>query len=408
MTAATYQYRARSIDGTLIEGTMRAAGEESVVAHLRTRALYVTSVLPSTALRELAPRMHSGKGESRARATVVLFRAIAALTKAGIPLLRALAAAAAQCRHHALREALAAVRAEVQSGLSLSAAMEARPREFRDLHVAMIAAGEQSGKLDETLSRLADMVKREENLRAKIRVALAYPATVTVLAIALFIGTLIVVVPELARMFDEFNLEIPISTKLLLALSTMLRDPRGVSLLALAGTVSGVLTVALLRSSRGKRLRDRAIFAFPFAGAVLKKIALARLVRTLGAMLASGVSLVAALDAAVTVARYEPFDAALRAAREAVRNGSGLSASFAANAAFDPMLVQFVELGEESGSLDSMLSHAAEHYESEAEFAIAALGSILEPLVICGIGCIVGAIVLSIFSPLYGLIGAIH
>jgi type IV pilus assembly protein PilC len=385
---------------------MQAESVEHALAHLRTRALFVTSLEPSKTARGVATAAFSllpvGQG-----ARLALFRSLATLVRAGVPLRRALEITIEQCRNARLSEALRSVTADIESGTALSMAMSRRPREFSPLFIAMIRAGELGGVLDEVLERLAAMLELERSMQKRLSAAFAYPIVVTVAATVLVLFLIANVVPAFAGLFAEMHVALPLSTRILIGVGNGLRSPLTVT------TILGVLlsVISGLRIAwshpKGALALDRLALALPIVGTLLQKAIVARFSRTLGSLLRSGVALLGALDACEGVVGSVLYAACVRNVSADLREGHAITVPLAKSKLFDPLFMQLVRVGEETGTLDSMLLRVAEYFELDVESALAAFGSVVEPLLIIFLGAVVGAIVASVLIPLYSIIGSI-
>ena len=406
MSAATYRYRARTADGMLVRGTVEAASVDDVIAGLRTRALFVTGVEPEGALvRTAGASLRLGRPSRRA--LLAFYRAFATLVRAGVPLRRALGVTIARAGDRVLAEDLRAILADVEHGAAVSDAFGRRTRSFAPLYVAMIRAGEAGGILDDVLDRLATFLERDDALRKRVRAALAYPAVVIAGAIAMMIFLLVRIVPTFAQLFDAFRIDLPVPTRILLAVSSALQQPLAWCAAAAAVAAAAALAAWIVRTAAGARIADRARLAAPVLGPLMHKAIASRLARMLATLLRAGVDIVAALDAVRPIAGSPLYADALAGVDRAVREGDTLSGALADTRIFDPLAVALVAVGEETGRVDEMLLAVATAFEADVEAAVATLGAVVEPAMIAVLGVVVGAIVFSVFIPLYSLIGSV-
>lgn len=353
----------------------------------------------------MLPNPRLGSGSSRAR--VAFFRCFATLLAAGVPLRRALDVTIERCDERALRAALGEILVDVERGDPISAALARRPRHFSPLVVAMIAAGEAGGLLDEALERIAQLLERDFDLQKRVIAALAYPAAVFAASLALLTFLLVRVVPMFAAMFGSFHVEMPPITRALLAAGNALDNP--LAWVCVGVTFAGLF--ALCRraqgTQRGKRLLDRVRLRIPFAGRLLRMAVQARLARMLGTLVRSGVDLNAALPVITPLAGSQTHADALARVATAIREGEALTPTLAACGLFDPMLIALVGAGEETGMLDTLLIKAADYFDADVAATIVTLGSVAEPVLIVFLGAIVAFIVSSVFIPLYTLLGGV-
>lgn len=392
-----FHYTARSGEGIFVRGSLEAADAPAALGWLRARALFVTSLESDGGIRGAVAGAIGGRVTSAA--VVSFFRSFSVLVRAGVPMRRALDVTVQQCADGRLREALASVAADLENGLSLSDAMARRPREFRTLHVTLIRAGEAGGVLDDVLDRLAALLERERAARKRLGAALVYPAAVAAAASALVIFLMTSVVPMFRSMYEQLHVPLPPITALLLAAGSALQMP---------WTWAVVLPCAALcaAATRSANIREALFLRIPFAGAVMRKATLAILARTLGTLLRSGVGIVAALEVAEGVVASTPYAESLAALRESLAGGAAFSEPLALSGLYEPLFIQMLRVGEETGTLDAMLLRIADYYDLDVETALAALGSLLEPVLMLFLGGAVAFITAAVFIPLYTLIGS--
>lgn len=401
----TFNYTARSAQGKFVAGVLRADNREQALAHLRTRALFVTSIAAPDSvggiLSSLLTVMPIG---SSARTTFV--RSLATLTRAGVPLRRALDIVTRNCRDWRLKEALESLSSDIDSGLALSAAMEKRPREFTKLFIALTRAGELSGTLEHVLERTATLLERDAATRKRLWSALAYPAVVTCAAIGLVLFLVSSTIPAFADLFAQMHVALPPTTRALIVLGTSLREPS--TYVAAIGVLgAGCAGSIVARRTAASSLLDRLTLRIPLIGALIRTSILGRFSRTLGTLLRSGVPLLAALDVSVDVLGNAQYAQRIGRVASDLREGAPVAESMERADVYDDLALALVRVGEETGALDEMLLRVAERYELDVETAVAAIAGIVEPCIIVFLGAIVGTIVGSILIPLYSMIGSI-
>jgi type IV pilus assembly protein PilC len=400
MSMEVFRYHARTQDGDVIAGVVRANSREEAALDLKRRALYATSITvrsPSAIKIGLAIRPR--------RSAHAFFRAFGTLVRAGIPIRRALVLAIENCADRVFREALRAVLADVEHGSSLSAALARRPREFSTLETAMVGAGEAGGVLEEVLERLTVLGDREHVLRKRLQSALVYPCIVASVAGGLIVFLLVHVVPMFASMFDRFGAPLPLPTRILLDAGRFAVSPwaflmGGCAMLFVLGSIR-----ILDRSLSG--FLDRVRFSLPIAGAILRNAVVARVARMLGALLQAGVGILDAIDVVLPATGSQVYSQSLLEIGEALRRGETLHQVMVASRLFDSLTLALTAVGEESGCLDRMLLAAANYMDVEVEAALTGLAALIEPVLIGFLGAVVAAVVFAIFLPLYGLIGSI-
>ncbi|HTA40473.1 MAG TPA: type II secretion system F family protein [Candidatus Acidoferrales bacterium] len=405
---AVYYYTARTGEGAALAGSLDAATRDEAVGHLRSRSLFVTSVETGETTRGILVQiaLYAGRGAHRRAA---FFRSFATLVGAGVPLRRALSTVLVECRDRIFGETIRSVIADVDRGVALSTAASRHSREFSRVALAMIRAGEACGALDAALFQIAELEERESALRKRVGAALAYPAVVTAAAAALIAFLLANTMPAFAAMFEQMHVDLPPTTRALIAAGALLRMPAAWA--CAAAIVASVIAGGryLRRSERAPSLWfARAMLATPVVGAIVAKSEVARFARTLGTLLRGGVDVIAALESARDVMESLVYKRGSSGIAEALHRGDSLYEALAGTELFDATFLQLVRAGEESGSLDAMLVRLAEYNEIDVETSLATIGSILEPALICILGGIIGTIVASVIVPLYSMIGSIR
>lgn len=400
-----YRYTARTAGGAVVRGSLNAPDVESAVAGLRRRALFVTAVEPRPAGARAPRGARAGTGSRRAR--VAFFRSFATLVRAGVPIRRGLTVTIERCQTARFAQTLRDVLADIERGDPLSAAFGRRPRAFSALIVAMVAAGEAGGMLDEVLERIAVFLERDDALRKSVAAALAYPATVLFASLALVTFLIVRVMPMFSALFASFHVPLPPSTRALIALGDAAARPATAVGAVLVVTLVVMCSVLAARTDGGRYSFDRARLGLPLIGTLLRKTILARFARMLGTLVHSGIELSAALEVVLPVTGSPVHTAALRRVAVALREGEALTPPLLASGIFDPMLTALIGVGEETGMLDVMLPKAAEYFESDVAATVATFGAVVEPALIAFLGLVVGLIVYSIFIPLYSLIGSV-
>lgn len=401
-----YFYTARSAEGAALRGSIEGTSEAVVLAALRTRSLIVTS-LDAAGTKGGLVAMVRGSGGMNGKDVATFFRSFATLVRCGVDIRRALEVSIEQTAKERLREALRSILNDIENGMAMSDAMERRPREFRRLFVSSIRAGELSGTLDDVLERLAALLEHQQASRKRLRSALAYPAVILVAAGGVVSFLLCTIVPTFAAMYDQMRVPVPPVTKALVSAGSALRDPMVWAAVGalFSGIAYYVRRCALDESRRGHV--DAMQLRIPIFGTIVRKTVLARISRTLGTLLRSGVPMTLALDVAAEVSGNAVYERNLQLLSGALSDGRPFADPIAETSLYEPMFVQLVRVGEETGRLDAMLLRVAEYYELDVETALATLGSVIEPLLILILGGAVAFIVAAIFVPLYTLIGNI-
>jgi type IV pilus assembly protein PilC len=402
---ALYTYRALDKQGEIVQDKLEGAGEMAVAHELRQQGLLVIDVKEQSVGQKdiLEPFKRIKLGD-----LVVFSRQLATMINAGLAIVRALYVLYEQTENPKLKDVVVAVRKDVEAGSSLSEALEKHPEVFSRLYVEMVKAGEIGGILDGVLLRVADQLERDQDLRRKVRSAITYPMVVLVLAILAASFMLIFIVPVFATMFQDLGGTLPLPTRITMAISDILTSIFGV--LVYAGMALAV--VAFLRwkkSEKGRKVWGRAVLRIPAKiGDVVRKVALARFARTLATLGAAGVPILQAIEITATSSGNWVVESSLLKSRDAIREGIPLYKPLEAEPVFPPMVTRMIAVGEQTGDIDGMLTKIAEFYESEVDAAVKALTSIIEPLMIVVVGGIVGAIVISMYLPMFEIFNLIE
>lgn len=329
----------------------------------------------------------------------VMTRQLSILLAAGVPLVGALDALLSQIVNPLLKKNLAQIKESVNEGNSLAFAISQHPKLFSNIYVNMVRAGEASGSLDVVLARLAEYGERQETLRGRFKAALAYPVFMCLIGSLVLFFLITFIVPNITQVFSEMHHTLPLPTVALICLSSFLKSFWWAVVLAGVGAVIAVKQ--LIKTSRGRYVRDKIKLKIPVLGNVNQKIALARFARTLGTLLESGVPLLTALDIVRNIVNNILIAEDIDNATEEIESGKSLAMPLRRSQWFPPIAVQMISVGEQSGELEAMLQKIADTYEKDVESQIMAMTSLLEPVMILTMGLVVGFIVISILLPIF-------
>lgn len=325
---------------------------------------------------------------------------LSALVDAGVPILRSLDLMRTQQRSSQFRRALTGMTQDVNQGDSLGNAMRRWPQVFDSLSIAMVEAGEVGGVLDETLKRLAKLLEDNAKLQNQIRGAMGYPVTVLVIAIAVFLGMTIFLIPVFANIFDQLGAELPMFTQMMLDLSKLLRS--SFSILLVGGLMVGAFAFSRFYATPpGRRQVDRLLLQVPLFGELLQKTATAQFCRTLSSLSRAGVPILLSLEIVRETTNNSVIGDAIINSKNEVSEGIPLSAALAMKNVFPDMAVSMLAIGEETGEMDAMLSKVADFYEDEVAATVKAMTSMLEPAMIVLVGVIVGSVLLAMYLPMF-------
>jgi type IV pilus assembly protein PilC len=397
--AESFAYRVRTKEGRVVEGKMEADGEGAVASRLRSQGM-VPIAISKEAKVSMKTELHILPQKVKLKDLAVFSRQFATMINSGLSLLRTLNILSEQTENPLLAKTIGLLRDDVERGSSLSASMSKHPKVFNNLYVAMVRAGETGGQLDVVLNRVADNFEADYKLRQKVKSAMTYPVVVAGIAVLLLSAMLIFIVPTFAGMFTSLGGELPLPTKILMAMS---EKSRLFIPLLLVLAIVGRITYKKLRMSNSEfKLRTDAMkLKVPVFGLLFQKVAVSRFTRTLGLLLRAGVPVLQALDIVADSTGNEVLARAATAVKESVRSGESMSQPLAKNHVFPPMVVQMIAVGEDTGALDAMLDKISDFYDQEVEATTEALTSLIEPLMIAVLGGIVGAMVIALYMPMF-------
>jgi type IV pilus assembly protein PilC len=342
------------------------------------------------------------RGGTSLKDLAIFARQFASMTSSGLTLLRALAILEEQTSKPKLREAITQVKLEVQGGATLSSSMAQHPDHFPPLMVNMIKAGETGGFLDDALARIARMYEADANLRQKIKSAMTYPVIVLIFSLLMGTGVILFIVPIFEKMFKNLGGKLPLPTQILVTLS---HNMLWILPVVLIGTFAGFRAFRkAVQTNASFRLKvDRFKLRLPVFGALFTKLAISRWARDLGTLLAVGVPIIQALDVVGGTSGSAVINEAMIEVRDSVRLGGQMSAPLAKHPLFPSMVVQMIEVGEETGQITDMLDKVADYYDREVETATEALTSALEPLLVVLLGAVIGVMVICLYMPMFSI-----
>ncbi len=386
-----FVWEGRDKNGKIVRGEIRAGGEAQVSASLRRQGILLT---------KLKKRRTSGGSAVKQKDIALFTRQLATMMKAGVPLLQAFDIVGRGAVNPRLTKLLSDIRADVETGTSLSAAFRKHPMQFDALYCNLVEAGEAGGILEQLLERLSIYQEKTIALKNKIKAALMYPVAVLMVAFIVVVVIMVKVVPAFKEVFASFGADLPGPTLVVIAMSEFFVATWPFILLILVGG-SYMFMQAWRRSERMQMVMDRLLLRIPIFGALINKSVIARWTRTLSTMFAAGVPLVEALDSVGGSAGNAVYAEATQKIQRDVSTGSALTTAMQSTGVFPNMVLQMTSIGEESGSLDHMLAKAAEFYEDEVDDMVKGLSSLMEPIIIVVLGTIIGGIVVAMYLPIF-------
>ncbi len=415
----TFDYQALNAQNKKVNGTVEAATSDEAIARVKQQNLYPTSVVPKKdaskkAAEPKAKKKRRGGGFSiggvGAKQLTTFTRQLSTLQDAGLPLLRSLQILEEQQKPGKLKNVLLDVCDSVEGGTSLSESMAQHPSAFDKLYSKMVAAGEVGGVLDIILQRLADFMEKSQRLKRKVVGALVYPAVVIFVAVGIVMFIMVFIIPKFSLIFAEFGVKMPALTLFLVTSSRWLAG------LNPGQSIPGVLFIVFVpplvligwklirRAPPGRAITDRMVLWVPVIGGLIKKTTIARFTRTLGTLINAGVPILEAITITKETCGNAVFENALQKVHDSIREGETFAQPLRESKVCDSIVVNMIDVGEETGDMDAMLLKIADNYDDEVDVAVNALVKLIEPLLVLFLGIVVGGIVVAMFLPLLSII----
>ena len=403
---ATFLCRFATAGGRILVEDRDAESPERLRRQLETEGYYVFHVIPRTPGSRVRASIPTAWRPIRKKDLLILNQEFLALIRSGLPILTVLDLVIERQTHPRLRQVLQGVREAVKGGASLSDAVEQHPDVFPPLYVASLRVGEQSGELPETIARYIAHLKRAIGLQKRVTQALFYPAILLALTTAVVIFLVTVVVPSFSQIYLDFQAELPYPTQLLLGVTGLVHEQL---LTILPLPFLGLFALwQLRRTNRGRLGCDRLLVRLPVLGPIVERFSLATFCRTLGTVLAGGMSMIPALEIASGSVHNRATQGGLRRAIPAVRAGASIAAALEEARAAPPLVVEMVGVGERTGGLEEMLRHVADFLEEELDAQLSALTTLVEPAIMVTMGLVVAGIVITMYLPIFHLASAIR
>jgi len=384
------------------KGEVEAADEASVQQRLRAMALTNVKIKKKPIQISLKLPGFSGIGQ---KDIVIFTRQFATMIDAGLPLVQCLDILSSQLDNMKFREVLVKVKTKVESGSTLADALGDHPKVFDTLYVQLVAAGEIGGILDTILNRLAQYIEKNEKLKSKVKSAMVYPSVVLVVAVGVTVVLLLFVTPTFEKMFKDFGGAMPAPTQIVIDLSKWLQRNIGYLIITMIAAV--VAFRAWIQWPKGRVQWDSFVIRTPIFGPLVRKVAVARFTRTLGTMISSGVPILDALEVVAKTAGNAVVERAIRYTKEKISEGKTIVQPLAESKVFPPMVVQMIGVGEATGAMDQMLTKIADFYDDEVDAAVAALTSLIEPVMMVFLGGVVGGFLIAMYLPIFSIAGAV-
>jgi type IV pilus assembly protein PilC len=402
----TYEYSVRNRSGKIVSGKLEAESQAIVVQKLKTMGYAPISITQSDAGMKKEIKIPGFGEKVKLKDLAVMSRQFATMISSGLSLLRSLSILSEQTENKKLRETLREVRNDVEAGNALSSSLAKHVTVFPPLFVHMTRAGEIGGFLDAVMLQIASNYEAEVKLRGKVKSAMTYPVVVFIMAILAVIGMLLFIVPVFAAMFDTLGGTLPAPTRILVAMSTMLKYG---SPFILVGVIVGLFVWNKVKRKESVRnFVDPIKLKIPVFGMLFQKIAIARFTRNLGTMMQSGVPILQSLNIVAETTGNMVLTHAVNDIQDSVRNGESLTSPLAEHSVFPPMVVQMMAVGEETGALDTMLHKISEFYDQDVEATTEQLTALIEPIMIAILGGIIGSMIIALYMPIFKIFDLIN
>ena len=402
MATTVFLWEGKSRQGNVQKGEISANNKEEVMTLLRKQN--ITPVNVTAKPREI--KLGFGEPKVTDKDVVILTRQLATMIDAGLPLVQCLEILGSQTENKTLAKVIVQVRSDVESGATFADALKKHPKVFDNLYVNMVAAGEAGGILDTILGRLAAYMEKFAKIKRQIKSAMIYPSVILFVAVAVVALLLVVVVPMLAVMFKEAGQALPLPTRIVIAVSDFLKSWGG--LILLLSIVGGIFGIKKWRKTdNGLRTTDRIAMKIPVMGSLIIRVSVAKFTRTLGTLMTSGVPILEGLIIVAKTAGNKIVEEAIMQTRQSVSEGKTLAEPLTKAKVFPAMVTQMISVGEATGALDNMLNKIADFYDEEVDSAVAALTSMLEPMLMIFLGTTVGFVIIAMYMPIFQMGSAV-
>ncbi len=394
-----FNYKAKAITGNISQGVIEAPDIRSAAERLRSKKLIVLEI--SEAKKKVALDSLF-KPKVKTKDLCIFSRQLATLVTSGIPIVQGLSILQEQLTNPTFKEIITKVKEDIEAGISIADAMKKHPSVFSELYVSMVHAGEVGGILDVILDRLSSYLESAEELKGKIKGAMTYPVVVAIIAVGAAAFMLTGVIPQFANIFKEIGVQLPLPTRIMLALSDFVQKNILYLILVPIGAFIG-FKQALNRIPKFRLNFDAFKLKLPVFGDMIRKMSIAKFTRTFGTLVRSGVPIIQSLETVAKTSGNKVIEKAINEAKESIKEGERIADPLKKSNVFPPMVIQMISVGEETGSLDTMLIKISDFYDREVDEAVKALTSMIEPLIIVFMGGVIGSMVLALFLPMFEL-----
>lgn len=400
-----FSYAGRSKDGKSVKGTMEAASESAVMANLRRQGIQANKVKAAGKGLDMELNISFLQPKITTKDIVVFTRQFATMIDAGLPLVQCLDILSSQQENKTFKTVLTQVKEDVESGSTFADALKKHPKAFNDLYVNLVAAGEVGGILDTILNRLAAYIEKALKLKKQVKSAMTYPTTIVGIALLVIAVILVFVIPAFEKMFADFGGALPAPTQVVINISNFVQD----YILVIIGAIVFIIFAfkKIYATEKGRARIDDLALKAPVFGILIRKVAVAKFSRTMATMISSGVPILDGLDIVSKTAGNKTVEKAINQVRISISEGKTIAEPLKESGVFPPMVCQMIEVGEQAGAIDTMLSKIADFYDDEVDDAVGNLTSMMEPLLMLFLGTTVGGLVIAMYLPIFKLAGTV-
>mgnify|MGYP001403133166 FL=1 len=402
---AKFAWEGVTRSGQSMKGEMEAPNEEAVHAQLRRQGIQPGSVKQRGKGLDMELKIPGMQPKVTTKDLVVFTRQFATMIDAGLPLVQCLDILGKQQENATFKKILLKVKEDVESGSTFADALKKHPKAFDELYVNLVAAGEVGGILDTILNRLAAYIEKALKLKKQVKSAMTYPTTIISIAVLVISVILIFVIPSFEKMFRDFGGELPMPTQIVINMSSFIQN----YIVVIIGAI--ILSVVAFKkvyaNPKGREAIDALALKMPIMGILIRKVAVAKFTRTLGTMISSGVPILDGLDIVAKTAGNKTVEKAVYQVRQSISEGKTIAEPLEKSGVFPPMVCQMIAVGEQSGSIDTMLNKIADFYDDEVDDAVGNLTAMMEPLLMLFLGTTVGGLVIAMYLPIFKLAGAV-
>lgn len=400
---AKFSWVGKGRDGKSVKGEMEAASEAAVTTQLRRQGIQPGKIKESGGGMSMDINLFAPKITTKD--LVVFTRQFATMIDAGLPLVQCLDILSSQQENSTFKTILLQVKEDVESGSTFADALGKHPKAFNELYVNLVAAGEVGGILDTILNRLAAYIEKALKLKKQVKSAMTYPTTIISIAFVVIAVILVFVIPAFEKMFADFGGALPMPTQIVINISNFVQD----YILVIIGTIIGliVLVKKIYATEKGRETIDHWALKAPIFGVLIRKVAVAKFSRTLSTMISSGVPILDGLEIVEKTAGNRTVEKAIAQVRTSISEGKTIAEPLKESGVFPPMVCQMIEVGEQAGAIDTMLSKIADFYDDEVDDAVGNLTAMMEPLLMLFLGTTVGGLVIAMYLPIFKLAGTV-